>query len=97
MFDVKKECICNKLSRLEIAHLCGESGKEDSMHLDLYYVAKEDSIYFRISICDDDPWFCTETYNYLSPEQVVKLLNMNGIHILDGLTVDNWKSYFEFI
>ena len=98
MSNINNECICNKLERLEIAHLCGEYGKEDCICLDLYHVIQEDSIYFRLSICDDDdPWFGTETYNYISPEQAIELLNKNGIHLLDGLSDENWKSYFSFI
>ena len=95
---IAKESICSKLPRLEIAHLCGEYGEEGCICLDLYPIAQESRLYFRLSLCDDDdPWFGTEVYHYISPEQATKLLNLNGIHILDGLTDDNWMHYFDFL
>ena len=98
MSDANKESICNKLAGIEIAHLCGKYGEENCIILDMYHIVQEDSIYFRLSICDDDdPWWGTEIYKYISPEQAIELLNKNGIHLLDGLTDDNWSSYFDFV
>ena len=86
------------LPRLEIAHLHGSRFGEGAMYLDMYPDIENDVIYFRLSIIDDDDaWFGSETYDYLPPDYAVKLLNKNDIHILNGLTEENWKEFFEFL
>lgn len=93
----EEERVCQSMPRLEIAHLYGELGEEDDFYLDLFYDRKNEKIYFRTSINNDsDPWFGTEVFNYINFEQVVYLLNKNGIHILDGINESNWKEYFDF-
>ena len=86
------------LPRLEIAHLHGSRFGEDAMYLDMYPDRENDCLHFRLSIVDDDDaWSGTELYDYIPPNYAVKLLNKNDIHILDGLTEENWKEYFEFL
>ncbi len=98
--NTHNESICNKLPRLEIAHLYGEYGNDRDMCLDFFYDGKD--IYFRLYLVDDDSDFLgcyssySELYTYLSPGQAVEILNKNDIHILDGLTAENWREYFCF-
>ena len=95
--NLDNEIVCFNLKRLEIAHLHGKSSEEDSMWLDVFFDTEKNNIYFRLCIVDDDdPWFGTETYTYLTCEQVPALLNKNSIHLLDGLNSENWKEYFVF-
>ena len=64
--------------------------------MDMFIDEENDKIYFRLStVTDDDPWFGEESYTYLTCEQVPILLNINGIHLLDGLNDSNWKEYFD--
>lgn len=95
--NLNNELICRNLKRLEIAHLHGKKSEEDAMWLDAFFDIEKSKLYFRLSMVDDDdPWFGTETYTYLTCEQVPTLLNKNGIHLLDGLNSKNWKEYFVF-
>ena len=81
--------------KLELAHLYGRVNEADDFYLDLIH--HNSQIYFRACISnDDDSWFGTESYKYISPEQAAKLLNKNGIHILDGINELNWPFYFSF-
>lgn len=95
--DTDAEIVCRDLPHVEIAHLYGEAHCENDMHLDLYYDRKMDKIYFRMCIvADDDPWFGTESYKYLSIKSAIALLNQNGIHAFDGMNESNHHNYFEF-
>lgn len=92
---MKNEIACNNLKRLEIAHLHGKFSEEGSIWLDAFFDMEKNHIYFRLGMVDDDdPWLGTETYTYLTCEQVPTLLNKNGIHLLDGLNSKNWREYF---
>ena len=63
--------------------------------MDAFFDMEKNHIYFRLGMVDDDdPWLGTETYTYLTCEQVPTLLNKNGIHLLDGLNSKNWREYF---
>ena len=98
--DFRMACTrkCQELHGIEIAHLCGGKGEESEMHLDMFFDKESGEMYFRVTICNnDDPWFGTELRNYISPERTIELLNKNDIHILDGLTTENWKEYFAFL
>lgn len=97
MNGVKNESICNRLKKTEIAHLHGEYARENDMYLDFIYDEAADKPYFRISIIeDDDPWFGSESYQYLEAEEVHGLLSKNGIYLFEGMTELNWKSYIWF-
>lgn len=86
-----------KFPKINVAHLYGELYKEDDMRLDLYYDEMNNKPYFRISIADDDdPWFGTETYCYVSVKQAIVLMNKNGIHYWDDMNESNWKNFFDF-
>ena len=88
----------HRFSKIGIAHLHGVYGQLDDMYLDFFYDRDEDDLNFRISMVDDDePFFGTEMYKYIKADHVSLLLNINDIHIFDGMTEENWKSYIQII
>ncbi len=94
----KKEMKSHRFSKIGIAHLHGVYGQLDDMYLDFFYDRDEDDLNFRISMVDDDePFFGTEMYKYIKADHVSLLLNINDIHIFDGMTEENWKSYIQII
>ena len=79
-----------------IAHLHGVYGELDDMYMDFFYDKDEDTPIFRISMVDDDqPFFGTQENNYIKADHVPLLLNINDIHLFDGMTEENRRSYIQ--
>ena len=96
---VKQDAITPKksLPSVEIAHLCGERYSE-YVYLDMYYDTEDKRAFFRLSCSDDDEnssgYYNTESYQYISLEEAIGLLNKNDIHFFDGLTDE---TFFDFL
>ena len=66
------------------------------MYMDFFYDKDEDTPIFRISMVDDDqPFFGTQENNYIKADHVPLLLNINDIHLFDGMTEENRRSYIQ--